>query len=155
MILPVVTNNLKIEALCFFKFFQGSDKLCFERNLNKGIMFIIHMKDNEIVLLGRQGNLSINYKYSKTWRKKYNMNFSGNGLFSNILKNTWWRSLKSIFLVTTSASIAFPPFCLGSCFSLPIRNIPLGVTTRSRDTCFKPYFEIFLFIVIFYNTDTK
>lgn len=57
------------------------------------------------------------------------------------LKDTWWRSLNSIFLVTTSASIAFPPFCLGSCFSLPIRNIPFGVTTRSRDICFKPCCE--------------
>ena len=64
--LPVVTNNLKIETLCFFKFFQGSDKLSFERNLNKGIMFTIHMKDNEIVLLGRQGNLNRHWKYSKT-----------------------------------------------------------------------------------------
>ena len=55
--LPVVTKYLKIESLCLFKFFQGSDKLSFKWNLYKGIMLISHMKDNEIVLLGRQGNL--------------------------------------------------------------------------------------------------
>ena len=65
--LPVVTNYLKIESLCLFKFFQGSDKLSFKWNLYKGIMLISHMKDNEIVLLGRQGNLRENLICSKAF----------------------------------------------------------------------------------------
>ena len=70
--LPVVTNYLKIESLCLLKFFQGSDKLSFKWNLYKGIMLISYMKDNEIVLLGRQGNLRENWKYSKHfWNEIY------------------------------------------------------------------------------------
>ena len=73
--LPVVTNYLKIESLCLFKFFQGSDKLRFERNLHKRIVFIIHMKDNEIVLLGRQGNLRQNWKCSKAFLERNLSNY--------------------------------------------------------------------------------